>query len=205
MKRNENQIKRSRQNIIDRGFYHHPQPSGSMAVKQYIITKENDKKLLHLRFFNESSLSVTGISLKLSQFTKDGKLILVGEYSASGIRVMPGSTYAFLTAMELADDCADFLVDVVSLNSSGYRYEHVHGKLVPRFHAKQDVNSTNGADGTVTVRKKRLGGGPLSAFIALILVLISIAAYFYFSDNIFGQVSTQSDDDIIEDFLEDLI
>ena len=205
MRKNDNRIKRSHQNIIDRGFYHHPQPSGSMAVKQYIITKENDKKLLHLRFFNESPLSVAGIQLRLSQFTKDGALISSGEYSASGIKVLPGSTYAFQTAIILSDDCHKFLVDIISLNSGGYRYEPIHGRLVPRFHAKSDINSTNGSGGTVTSRKKKLGGGPLSAFIALILIIISIAAYFYFSDSSFGTAPELPDDDIIEDLLGDLI
>lgn len=194
MKKSKNETKKSRYNIIDRGFYHHHQCAGGMNLKQYIITKEDGKKLLHLRFFNESDLSVSGMNVKLSQFTKDGELISSKSYSIQNIKVLPGSTYACRTAPVLEDECQSFVVDVTGLNSNGYKYAPVHGKLVPRFDVRRDTNTSNGDDGTVFIRKRKLGGGKISAFVAFILIIAFLAAYVYFSDRSFGSLFDTLDD-----------
>lgn len=173
-------------NIIDRGFYRHAQNAGGVTLKQYIVTKKDGKKLLHLRFFNESDLAVTEMHLKLSQYSKTGKLLSSKTHQLKKLKILPGSTFVTNVAMVLDDACIDFFVDVVGLYSNGFKYAPVHGKLMPRYDARRDINSTNGAGGTVSIRKSKAQGGKISAFIAFLLMLTFIGVFVYLGTRDFG-------------------
>ena len=62
-------------NIIDKGFYNHTQNNDSVHLKQYIITRENDKKCLLLRFLNISNLYIKGLEIVLTQYGFGGEIL----------------------------------------------------------------------------------------------------------------------------------
>lgn len=180
MKKNNEKV------ILSKGFYNRPQKSGRMQVKQYIIIRENNKKCLLLRFFNESELTVSGMKITLTKLGSDSKAREDVEVNIDGINVRPGETYTTTKAIVLGDNCVDFIVDVKSIISAGYEYSDVKGRLVPRYDPRPYARSKSNQYGKASVKRVMASTSKLAACTAFVLVAAIAGIFIYISLRKFG-------------------
>ena len=172
--------------ILEKGFYNHPQRSGRMQLKQYIIVRENGKKCLLLRFFNESELVVNGMEIVLTKKASGGKLIDDVTVRLNGLSVRPGDTYTTTNGIVIDEECVDFTVELKSITSADYEYQDIKGRLVPRYDPRAKGVVRTNKYGNVSVKRIEVSRSRLSALIAVILVAGFSALAVYVSLRTFG-------------------
>lgn len=164
--------KNKRSDVIEKGFYNHTQASGNMNLKQYIITRRDNKKCLLLRFFNESQLCVTGMEFVLTQMDADGKVIDNSVVNLEKIKVRTGEVFIMNNGIVISDKCVDFTVQVKSLISAGYRYSVSNGKLIPEYDVRMNRRKKPKNYGKMQVTRKNLSSARLSAAVALVIIIL---------------------------------
>ena len=181
--------KKNERTVIEKGFYNHPQKSGRMQLKQYIIVREGGKKCLLLRFLNESDITVTGIEITLTQIRSHDKEPINTKVTCSGMRVRPGETYAMANAIVVSDDCVDFTINITRISSQGYYYYESGGKMISQYDPRQRYR-TSKKYGNITIRRKKITSSVISAFIVVFGLLGFILFGEYMSSRLFGSFDT---------------
>ena len=181
-----------RYNIIDKGFYSHSQSSRCISVKQYIIVKENSKKILLLRFWNGSDLSINGMEIVLTQIGFDKQVIDTSVVKIDGMKFSPGETYTTDNGIVINEKCVDFKVFIRYLKSGAYEYYELGGKTVPKYNPKPKVNKRSRAYGSVFISKRKMFSSKLAAFVAVLLILGFVGISTYLSARTFGNFSSLS-------------
>ena len=175
-----------KQTVIDKGFYKHPQEAGQLQVKQYIIVRSGDKKLLLLRFFNESEVTVNGISIVLTQMNLHGEKTKVQTIEIPNVAIRPQDTFSTKKGIVIDDDCVDFKIEFKCIYSSSYVYRPVHGRLRPHFDPIKDSERKFKSRGRILVRKTKLSRCHLSAIAAILGIIGTVALSVYLALRPFG-------------------
>ena len=176
--------------VIDKGFYNHSQSSGQIQLKQYIVVRENDKKCLLLRFFNESDLIIQSMDIVLTQIRAHGKESKLTKLKLNRINVHPGEIYTTESGIVISDDCVDFRIEIKSVSSRDYTYRESRGRLIPKYdpHAK-DVGMIK-RRGKLSAKRKRISASKISILLAMVGIIGFIALGAYFSNRTFGSFDT---------------
>lgn len=169
-------------NCIAKGLYGHPQDSGYLSVKQFIIVEQDGKKCLLLRFENEASFDITRAEFTLKQLNSNNEVIDISTIKYSKIKVGPGEMYVPKDGIALKEECFDFVVQMRSLVGGGYLYRFNNG-IVTAHYNKVGYNSgsTKKKKGNNSVKVKRshsVSEGSFHrtiAFLSLILLIILFA------------------------------
>jgi hypothetical protein len=162
----------------EKGNYNHPQPTGFVAVKQYIFARAGEKRTLLLRFANESPLAVEGFEMLLTELDRQGKVIRKNKITYTDSSIAAGGTYTPPGAIVVSDGCTDFRVQVLSLRSGTYRYTLRRGQLVSHYDKlTSPQKKKRPKHGYIEVRSVGSRDGKTFALIAAIaIVLIGITA-----------------------------
>lgn len=119
--------------VVTKGNYTHRQLSRFLEVKQYLITEENGKRYLYLRFFNGGSETVTSFRMNVLRYTGEGKPIGSGEYGYDGPPVLTGEEFGPFEKIPVETDCEDVRVEIVSVRSHDYVYEPKKNTVTVRY------------------------------------------------------------------------
>lgn len=181
----------SANNILEKGIYNHPQPSGCMTVKQYIIIEKNKKRCLLLRFCNESGLNITDMGFTVTQLDSAGEVIETSTVKSAAIRVNAGLTFSLKKAVVLNRRCTDFIVTVTWVISKGYKYEVRNGQMVPHFDTRGfDTSEAKPARSYSSAKARGNPGGAIVALVSTLLVLAFVGLSILRSSQRFGKFDT---------------
>ena len=140
-------------NVIAKGKYRYPQKAGLVTVNNYIIVKENGKKYLLLRFFNERNEVIDRLAIKLVQYDSAGKVISSAHKTIDDIGGVGGSQFVPECKIELEDDCADFRANIISAEYGRYSYSPVNSGLRVDYVNEEEVQPFDAA-----AVQKKMGG-----------------------------------------------
>ena len=176
--------------VIDKGFYNHPQSSGQIQLKQYIFARENDKKCLLLRFFNESDIIIQGMDIVLKQIRAHGKEPKFSKLQLNRINVHPGEIYTTANGIVVSDDCVDFEIEIKNVRSRDYTYLENGGRLIPKYdpRAKDQVKAKR--RGKISSKRKNISASKISILLAMIGIIGFVALGAYLSNRTFGSFDT---------------
>lgn len=132
-------------NVIAKGKYRYPQKAGLVTVNNYIIVKENGKKYLLLRFFNERNEVIDRLAIKLVQYDSAGKVISSAHKTIDDIGGVGGSQFVPECKIELEDDCADFRANIISAEYGRYSYSPVNSGLRVDYVNEEEVQPFDAA------------------------------------------------------------
>lgn len=170
-------------NVIAKGKYRYPQKAGLVTVNNYIILKENGKKYLLLRFFNERNEVIDRLVIKLVQYNSAGKAISSSRKTFGGLGGGGGAQFVPECKIELDDACADFRADVLSAEYGNYSYSPANSGLrvdyvkeeAPRpFDAAAVQKKTGGKNFSLSKRSFRF------SLIICLLAVVLVACLFVF-------------------------
>lgn len=172
--------------VLEKGFYNHPQKSGEVQLKQYVIVKEKGKRCLLLRFLNESDILINGLNIILTETRSHGKEPKITRIRLGNLTAYPGQTCVPKNGIVLSEDCTDFTVEITSIISRGYEYLDRGGKWVPRYNPRLNTPPTRKGNGKITVKKRRMAKSGLSAVVAIAGIIGFLVLGIYLADMIFG-------------------
>ena len=176
--------------IIEKGFYSHPQKNDEVQIKQYIITKDGNRRLLLLRFYNNSELVINGMNIILTQLKGESKEPENIKLALNELNIHPGETFAMKSGVVIADDCTDFLVEITDVISKDYIYKESNGKLVAKYDPRLKANKRKNRVSRVIVKRKRVAASKLSALVAIIGIALFLLIGEYLSSRLFGSFSS---------------
>ena len=116
--------------IISKGEYTHNQVRHFVNVKQYIFLRRNGKKCLILRFSNDSDFVIDGMDIKIIQLDVNGNKIADSVFSSRIFYAAPGEIFSLTDGIEVEDNCVDFRLIFLKVNSSDYSYFLRNGEIV---------------------------------------------------------------------------
>lgn len=177
-------------NIIEKGFYSHPQTSGGVQLKQYIITKEGDKKCLLLRFFNDSELIINEMNITLTQQCGEESEPEKVKISLDGLNIHPGETFAMKNGVVISDSITDFTVEITEVISRDFVYKESGDSLVAKYDPRIKSSKKKSRVSRIVVKKKRVAITGLSALVAFIGIVLILLIGEYLSNRLFGSFSS---------------
>lgn len=132
--------------IISKGLYRGTvDQSFPIEVKEYVFTRQKGKKLLLLRFLNESKNNFTAIHFWLIQKDASGQQIYKEKIFLEGIYCGAGATFTPTTAFTVQNKCVDFEVEMISAFSGEYEYKVENDDVFVRY--------TNTLDDKFSIRR----------------------------------------------------
>ena len=173
-------------NVTEKGFYSHPQKTVSVQLKQYIITKDGDKRCLMLRFVNNSELIIDGMNIILTEIRKDAQEPKHTRLSIKELKVYPGDTFSLKNGIAISDDCIDFKVEITSVISKDYEYFESNGTLTPKYDPRFKVGKRKGKTAKLLIKRRRVSASIASAVVAIIGVTVFLFIARGISDRAFG-------------------
>lgn len=171
------------ENLIAKGNYRHSQISNFVSVKNYIFMRKKGAKCLLLRFFNELSYTVDGMTYVIFQYDAEGNLLKRQQVRHSDIKLNPLGTYVTVDPLEVDEKCVDFKIAFSEVRSGKYRY-HVVDQIVSVCYASGealfDPEETDRWEPDepiyeYSVERKDFGDEKTAALIASVLILLVIA------------------------------
>lgn len=108
--------------IFAKGIYSHPQISGFISAKQYMIISRDDGKYLTVRFSNDGGFTLTGICMTVYQLDARGNVLRKNTLEQSGMQVLPGATFSPRSIIEADAKCSDVKVQITYADAGEYRY-----------------------------------------------------------------------------------
>lgn len=167
-------------NYIEKGYYNHPQVSGYVSAKQFMLVRRNSKRCLLLRFENESALEFKSMEFMLIQRGANGEIIDKSKVKYNGIRIRPESIFAPQSGIVVSDDCVDFEIRMISLLSGPYKYTFRKGRAVCHYDTRGygERKPSEANSGEVSIGSYRRGNAKFCgfiAFIALVMIFASVA------------------------------
>ena len=122
-----------KEEILSKGSYVHPQTPDLVSVKQYVVTRIKDKKVLFVRLNNERGETVDSVSLSVRQYNVKGELIGTDKVKLKKLNAPAYSVFAPTTPIVLSEDCSDFKIDVLSASYGDYTYDVIDGEAHIRY------------------------------------------------------------------------
>ena len=120
--------------IISKGLYRGTiDKSFPVKVKEYVFARQDEKKSLLLRFFNDSQLNITAIHFWLVQKNSHGEQIGKEKISLEGIYCAQGAIFVPASGFFVDDKCADFDVEMISAFSGEYEYKTKNGEIFVQY------------------------------------------------------------------------
>lgn len=173
---------------ISRGQYRHPQVAGLISVRDYIFLKQDDRKCLLLRFFNEMDYEVYFFSFTLIQLDAMGTVIKKSKIKRDAILAHAGMQYYDQKGILVDEFCTDFRIVLHEVRSSNYRYlvsnGHVSVCYIKDERPLEYGNRTEKTDQGFSVHSKSFGNPRLVRFLVTLAVLFMalFAIYTTFRD-----------------------
>ncbi|MBE6547579.1 MAG: hypothetical protein E7667_01690 [Ruminococcaceae bacterium] len=186
-------MRKIEQFIITKGHYEHSQIKGLVSVKQYIFARVKGKKCLILRFCNETDFKVNAINFVVLQLNAAGEIIDRTPVQYKDIVLLPGGVMSMNDGIVVSEKCADFKVQLISVQSGQYEYRVKDGDTVAVYYNAKErwkrlENAASHADGLNAV-SKRPGNFGFFAFVATMSVLAICALMFWpYIKDIIGEV-----------------
>ncbi len=115
--------------IFLKGIYSHPQISGFICARQYMIIVKDEKKYLTVRFSNDSDFTLTAVSIDILQLDSRGRILQKNTVSQQDMHLLPGSMFAPMSVVEADPKCSDVKVYVNYADSGEYRYTQRKGRI----------------------------------------------------------------------------
>ena len=172
--------KRYNSNIIDKGFYNYPQSNSCIFLKQYIIVRESEKKLLLLRFWNAADFVINGMQIVLTQIGADNEVIDTSVVPMNGLKIGPAETYTTGEGIVISDKCVDFKVFVKCVRSGSYEYYENGGKTVPKYRPQLTPRKRSREFGRAFISKRKALAGDVAASLAVLLIMaVVMGVYLY--------------------------
>ena len=127
---------RKEEKYLAKGIYSHPQTSGYLSVKQFIIIEQDGKKCLLLRFANEASFQISQVEFVLRQLNSKGDEISASVLKYSNLRIRAGGMYALDKGIVIEQECVDVIVQIVSIVGGRYKYKFNNGIVTAHYDKK---------------------------------------------------------------------
>ena len=169
-----------KEEILSKGSYVHPQTPDLVSVKQYVVTRIKDKKVLFVRLNNERGETVDAVSLSVRQYNVKGELIGTDKVKLKKLNAPAYSVFAPTTPIVLSEDCSDFKIDVLSASYGDYTYDVIDGEAHIRYkkqkpETKKRVN-TDALMADMGGRKHSVSRKSLKAPMLLVVICTVILA-----------------------------
>ena len=119
--------------VLAKGLYSFSGVRDFVAVKEYMFIAKDEKRLLTVRFCNETDFTVNEICVDLYQLDGKGNTLKRNRITDKGRRVASGNTFALKELPELEDKCVDIKVRIVYVISGDYRYNISKGRVTARY------------------------------------------------------------------------
>jgi len=167
--------------MLSKGFYQYAQLNRFVTVKNYIFLRENGKKCLLLRFYNDMDYTVDRMEFTVVQMDAAGKVLERTPVVCKKLKFWSGSTYTMKDAIIVQELCNDFKIVFDEVRSDRYTYYVKDGKPVAYFDVPQKKELQGGVyasdfdDDCLEVKKKKYGRSAIAAWLAVLMILGLIA------------------------------
>lgn len=172
---------RKEEKCLAKGIYSHPQVSGYLSVKQFMIIEQDGKKCLLLRFANEASFQISQVEFVLRQLNSKGDEISASVMKYSDLRIKVGGMYALEKGIVLKQECVDVVVQMISLVGGRYKYKFKNGIVTAHYdkdgYGVRETHNTWHRSNSVEVSSRYSDGGQSHrgvAFLSLVLIIVSL-------------------------------
>lgn len=181
---------RENKEYYEKGFYNHDQIGGFVSVKQFILIEKNGKRVLLLRFSNDSPVVINRMRFQLTQLDKEGNTIDCSKVKYTDLSVAPGSVFAPEEGIVVKSECADFIVRIIYVVSGEFKYVPGRGRPTAHYDVRgydepkangEDVEPANGPRTVIRRRETKRGFFRFIAAVAFIFALLSFAYSYYLS------------------------
>ena len=120
--------------IISKGLYKESDfDNGILAVKQYVFSREKNKKYLMIRFLNKANFIINALEFWIIQKNADG--VEIGEIKVriKDIYARPGEIFSPERCFLVKEKCSDFEIRFVAVKSGSYEYRFKNGETFVRY------------------------------------------------------------------------
>ena len=173
----------------EKGFYNHDQAGGFVSVKQFILVEREEKRVLLLRFSNDSPVEINRMRFQLTQLDKEGNEIEISKVKYSGLCAKPGDVFSPEEGVVVKSECADFVVKILYVVSGEYKYLAGKGRPTAHYDIRgyDEPIKENGQTDENTVRlvvrrrDTKKGFFRFIAAVSFVTALLSFAYAYYLS------------------------
>ena len=165
----------SKDNVLEKGAYNHPQPSGYITFRNYLVVQESGKRYLLIRFANESNLNITSFDFVLTQLDSNGRVICNSKITYDGIYLTANQTLSAPRGISVKEECVDFYIKVVSFFSTPYRYEYKNGQLVVHYDVRRRGTRREEEYSRFSLKAQKRAFGRLYGFISILAILATVS------------------------------
>ena len=169
--------------VLSKGLYRHAQLERFVTVKNYIFMRQNGKKCLLLRFYNDTEYDVNAIYFTVVQLDAAGNELERTSVACEQLKFRAGKYYAVKNALIVRELCNDFKIIFDEVSAGRYSYFVKDGRAVAYFETASQRKAVN--DGNVrfsesdavclSVKKKKRFRSKAAAWLAVLMLLILIA------------------------------
>ena len=165
--------------IISKGVYSFSQVKDFISVSNYIFMHCGDKIALAIRFSNDTEHVFDSVTFDVIQLDALGKVIGKIRVEYSKMNFKPGTTYVSSTGIAVDGTCVDFKIQFCEAYSGYYKYVIRNGKAIIYYDRNKASELAGDFDHipapSVSVNRKHYGKTKLTAFIAVLAVIIMLA------------------------------
>ena len=195
--------------IISKGLYRgRVDISFPIKVKEYVFTRQDEKKCLLLRFFNDSQLNITALHFWLVQKNSHGEQIGKEKISLEGIYCAQGEIFVPVSGFFVDDKCADFDIEMISAFSGEYEYKTKNGEIFVQYPIEYEQTAVVKKKAYCVQHKKLNNKVKFSSAILVLAIFLVIFIIFwpFFKEEIWPLIVkiTKAGLELLEDALKSL-
>lgn len=162
--------------IISKGVYGFSQVKDFISVSNYIFMHCGEKIALAIRFFNDTDHVFDSVSFYVIQIDALGNVIGKIRVDYTDMNFEPGTTYVSENGIAVDGKCVDFKIQFCEAYSGYYKYVIRNGKAIIYYDRNKAEELAGEFDRTAvpaaTVKRKVYGKAKLTAFIAVLAIII---------------------------------
>ena len=173
-------MRKKEEKYLDKGIYDHPQVSGYLSLRQFIMVEQDGKRCVLLRFSNEAPFEINDVEFMLKQLDSRGETVDVVKVRYKGLHIGAGTMYAPSKGIVVKKECVDFVIQMRYVVSDQYKYVFKNGQVTPRYDTrgyadppKYRKTKRSGVD-SADIKNRYSGGGKFYGFIAFITFVLII-------------------------------
>ena len=175
-------MRKKKENYLKKGEYTHPQTSGFLSVKQYILMEQEGKHCLLLKFENEMDLVITEAAITVTQLDEKKKQLGNIDIRYEDINIKKKRAFFPENAIVVDDACFDCIVNVRYVICNNIKYEVRGGYVVGNYDKRACESPSTELDVKNKHHKVRRRSFSrrfyyFIAFISLLLVVISLVFF----------------------------